>query len=113
VRLTAQQAKVRLLGVVAAERPDAREPAEPVQRPSGRAAEAAEAAEAAAQPGRAAGAAVPLIVARAVAEWASPVPLPAPTVPVLTVPLARVFSRRQEAPVLDGEARQEQPAADG
>jgi hypothetical protein len=110
VRLPAQQAKVRLLGVVAAERPDAREPAEPVQRPSGR---AAEAAEAAAQPGRAAGAAVPLIVARAVAEWASPVPLPAPTVPVLTVPLARVFSRRQEAPVLNGEARQEQPAADG
>ena len=110
-RLTAQRRQIPRVAVVAVERPDAREPVEPVQLPS---VLAAVAAVAVAQPGQAAAAAVPLIVARAVAGPALPALRPAPA--VLSGDqgrLARVFSRRQEAPVLDAEARQEQPAVDG
>ena len=110
-RLTAQRRQIPLVAVVAVERPDARGPVEPVQLPS---VLAAVAAVAVAQPGQAAAAAVPLIVARAVAGSALPVLRPEPTVlQLLAGRLARVSSRRQEAPVLDAEAWQEEPAVDG
>ena len=113
-RLTAQRRQIPLVAVVAVERPDARGPVEPVQLPSVPSVLAAVAAVAVAQPGQAAGAAVPLIVARAVAGSALPVLRPEPTVlQLLAGWLARVSSRRQVAPVLDAEAWQEEPAVDG
>lgn len=96
------------MGEVTAGPQDAGEPVEPVQL---RLAEVA--AEAAAQPERAAWAAVPLSGARAVACSASPVLPPEAALPVWRRQLAQVFSRRQEAQVLDVEVQREQPAADG